>query len=408
MRPALPGSLWTDLTEGDFPLMRPLALLTVGLALLAGSPARAADAAAAPAAAAPAPATAAPAKTTRKNSVAIMDTVAQNAPDALAALMTQTISSYAANNLGMDVIAKDDIKKQVSFSQLQQLAGCDGDSCPQAANLGQTLSVEKILTSTLGKIGDRFQLSVVVMDVATGKVTGRGTREIRTEDEIVENARDLAHFAIKNEQRESKGYIRISVPVTGAQIIIDGSAYGVSPLATPARELAGNHTVHVEKKGFLPFDGAVTVEVGKESGVEVKLIPKSEVKLAGAGFLPWAGVTLGLAVAGGALSIYGYEHALSECKQWQLDSAICGQPTTPATLSQLTAAKNDVQLWGNEIAFYGGISSGVLGALSVALWTAYFIAGVGAAGDEPPAQTTFQLAPTLHLTPTGDGFKLAF
>jgi hypothetical protein len=345
-----------------------------------------------------------PAAAMRKNSVAVMDTVAQNIPDAIAALTTQTLSSYATNSLGLDVIAKDDVKKLVSFEQLRQLAGCDSGNCSQAADLGAALGVEKILTSTIGKIGERISLSVVVMDVATGKVTGRGTRDLRSEDEIVENARDLAHFALKNEPRESKGYVRITVPVTGAQIGIDGSPYGVSPLPTPVRLLAGKHTIHIEATGYLPFDSAVEVEVGKEFPLEVKLIKKTDVKLAGAGYLPWAGATAGLAVVGTGISIFAYRKALNTCREWSLDSVRCsnGKDPKPATKSELDAAQKDVDLWGNKIAFFGAIGSGVLGATSIALFSAYFISGVGAAGDEPAADTPYR------IEPTGDGFAIRF
>jgi hypothetical protein len=358
----------------------------------------------------------------RKNSVAVMDTVAQNVPDALAALTTQTITSYVANNLGMDVIAKDDVKRLVSFQQLQQLSGCDAETCAHAADIGQALGVEKIVTSTLGKIGDRFQLSVVAMDVATGRATGRGTRELRSEDEIVENARDLVHFALKNEQRESKGYARITVNSVGAQIILDGAPYGVSPLATPVRLLAGRHSVRVDKQGFIPFDGAITIEVGKESAVEVALIPKKEITVAGVGYLPWAGATLGVAVVAGGLSIASYYHALNICRQWQLDGSNCavsGKSAPPATLSQLTAAQNTVEFFGNQTtiagkttygaAFYGGIAAGALGAASVALFSAYFITGAasagGGGGDQPPGTVDLH---GVQFVPSAGGLALRF
>jgi hypothetical protein len=385
---------------------RALPLLSIGAVLLSAFPARADQAAASP--------------TIKKNSVAVMDTVPQNVPAALAALTTQTITSYVANNLGLDVIAKDDIKRLVSFQQLQQITGCDSGSCAQAGDVGKALGVEKIVTSTLGKIGDKYQLSVVAMDVATSKATGRGTRELRSEDEIVENARDLVHFALKNEQRESKGYARISVNSLGATIVLDGQVYGVSPLATPVRLLAGRHTIHVEKDAFIPFDGAIDIEVGKESGVEVKLFPKASVQVAGVGYLPWAGATLGLAVVGGGLSIASYYHALNICRQWQLDSsgcAVAGKSAPPATLSQLTAAQNTTEFFGNQTiiagkttygaAFYGGIASGALGAVSVVLFSAYFITGrtaTGGGGDEPGIPTPFHTT----LVPSADGLTIHF
>lgn len=335
----------------------------------------------------------------RDNSIAVLDTVVQSVPATLGALTTQTLSSYAANSLGMDVVSKDDLRKLVSYQQLQQLVGCDGDTCNHATALAQSLGVSRILTSTLGRIGDRFQLSVVAMDTSTGKVIGRATREIQTEEEILENARDLCHFALRHMQRESKGYIRVVVSTTAAQIAIDGQAAGVSPLPTPLRIPAGNHAVHVEKKGFLPFDGAISVEAGKEARVEVTLIAKSVIQLAGGQYLPWAGATAGIALVVGAVSIYGYETALAKCKQYELDSVLCsspGQQRVPLDSITLASASSYVKFWGNEVGFYGGISSAVVGAASLALFTAYFITGLGAGGDEPPPALVH-----VDITPAG-------
>jgi hypothetical protein len=342
-----------------------------------------------------------------------MDTVAQNVPPTMAALVTQTLSSYLANNLGMDVISKDDVRNKVGLEKLQQITGCDSGACSGASSIGNALAVEKIMTSTLGKIGDNYQISVVVMDTSTSTVTGRGTREIRSEDEIVENARDLAHFAMKNEQRESKGYVRVSVrernstnTMTGAQIVLDGSPYGVSPLSTPIRVLAGKHAVHVEKEGFFAFDGFVKVEIGAEASLEVTLIPTST---GGSGLLPWAGATAGVAVVGGVVSIVSYYHALDICKKWGLDSKACGTAgqSKPLLLSEKTAYEKDVNLYGNQIAFYGGIGSAVIGGVSVVLFSAYFITNnavkkAGGGGDVPAVNSPFK------LEPTADGFALRF
>jgi hypothetical protein len=358
--------------------------------------------AATPAAPEPAPAPAPPVN--RANSVAVLDTSVQNVPPTLGALTTQTMSSYAANTLGMEVISKDDLRKLVSYQQLQQLVGCDTDTCNHAAGLSQSLGVQRILTSTLGRIGNRFQLSVVAMDTTTGKVVGRVTREIQNEEEILENARDLCHFALLHAQRDSKGYVRVTVNSVGAQIAIDGTTSGVSPLPVPARVAEGKHSIHVEKKGFLPFDGALTVEAGKEARVEVTLIAKSAISLAGAQYLPWAGATAGVALLGGAISIYGYETALARCKQYDLDSVLCaspGQLRVPLDSITLASSRTYIQFWGNGVGFYGGIASAVVGAASIALFTAYFITGLGAGGDEPPPAS-------VHLDVTAAGPVLRF
>jgi hypothetical protein len=334
----------------------------------------------------------------RFNSIAVLDTVVQNVPASMGALTSQTLSSYAANTLGMEVVSKEDLRRLVSFQQLQQLVGCDGDACNEATALAQSIGVSRILTSTLGKIGDRFQLSVVAMDASTGKVIGRVTREIQSEEEILENARDLCHFALRHKLRESKGYVRVVVNTIAAQIAVDGLVVGISPLPIPLRLRGGNHAIHVEKKGFFPFDGSVGVEAGKEARVEVTLIAKSTLQLAGGVYLPWAGGTAGVALVLAAISVYGYETALARCRQYDLNSSFCsspGQLRSSLDLFTLSSASSYVKFW-DGVGIYGGLSSGIVGAASVALFAAWFITGLGAGGDQPPASTM-----QVDLTPTG-------
>lgn len=341
------------------------------------------------------PAIAQPATTAggaRPNSVAVMDTVAQGDVQAYAALATQTISSYAANNLGLEVISKDDVRNRISVEQQRQLLGCDAEACQQAANIGEVLNVERIITSTLGRIGERYQLSLVVMDVASSRVTGRATREVRSEDELVENVRDLVHFAVRGEVRESKGYARILVNAVGAKIVVDGQEY-VSPLPTPLRLLAGPHMIYVSKEGFIPFEGAIDVTAGQERLLEVKLIAKKEIRVAGAGFLPWAGATLGASLLAGAASGYFYWDANNIYQTRYKADAI--------TKAELDQAQADIEFRGNVLHRYTAWGAGVLGGVSVALFSAYFLSGLGAGGDAPGAD-----APMFE--PTADGFAVRF
>jgi hypothetical protein len=186
----------------------------------------------------------------------------------------------------------------------------------------------------------------------------------------------------------------------------------------PVRLLAGRHRVLVESAGFIPFEGAVEVEVGQEAVVEVRLLPKSEVTLAGAGFLPWAGAMSGLAVAAGVVSTLAYMHALSLCEKYQLDldspTPRCYQPgaaVRPVSLADklnpdgsvaelgLVSARREVELYGNVVHFYSAWGAGLLGGFSVALFSAYFLSGLGAGSDAPASPV---------VEPALDGFTVRF
>jgi hypothetical protein len=107
----------------------------------------------------------------------------------------------------------------------------------------------------------------------------------------------------------------------------------------------------------------------------------------------WAGATAGVAVIGGALSVASWYKTLAICREWDIDSPRCsvsGQPVKQATTSDLQNAESQLTLYGNQLAKYGGIASGLIGAVSIVLFSANAVAGLGSGtngggGDQVPA-----------------------
>jgi len=394
--------------------------------------------------------TAAPAfGTGRPGSVAILETQALGgASQALADLVNERIAEYATNDLKLEVVSKKDIASKISFDQQKQLLGCDSATCESATNVGEALNVEKIVTSSLTKIGEKISVSLVALDVATTKVIGRQSREVPNEAELTETAKDLVHFVLKGEARESKGTLRLLVSEAGARIIIDGQFYGTSPLQAAPRLLAGRHKWQVEKEGFIPQEGSAEIEVAKETLIEAKLLSTSKVEVAGAGLLPWAGAVGALALAATGVMVGGLMYSQQVCAQYQLDldspadqwRCYKGEAVKPISLVEtqdeagnpvfsLARAKDEVANWGWEAvvtkadgteevrrgaAFYAGVGSIALGVVSVGLFSAYFVMGRSAGGGSDVAAVDGEEPRRAHWTddvqvlPTPNGIAVRF
>jgi hypothetical protein len=350
------------------------------------------------AAAAPAPAPSeAPAKgLPNPSSLAVLETNTNGLPDRLGALVSQAIGEYAANELRRQVVSKEDIRRLVTFEMQKQLLGCDSAACETVGSVGEALGVARIVTSRLTAVGDRLMLGVVVLDVRNQTAVGRATREVRAEAELPEAVRDAVHFALTQTERESKGYARIEGPA-GAQVVVDGAALGVLPML-PVRLPKGRHVVQVEKPGFLPLESTIEILVGKEALLEAKLLPTSDVKVAGLALLPWASATAALAVVSGGLSGYFYVDARKAYQErYLVDPAGTGVPG-PITRVELEKARDYVDFRGNTLAYYSAWTAGILGGVSVVLFSAYAVAGAGAGsgGD------------AVAVEPRPDGVVLSF
>lgn len=362
-----------------------------------------------------------------ESSIAVMETVAQGASPAAAATVTEVMASYAADQLKLQVTTKKDFQERITFEQTRQLAGCETGSCAEAASVGNMLGVSRLVTASLGKLGDRLTLTVGVMDVKASTVGRRASRDLRSESELAENARDLIHYVLTGEQRESKGYARIESSVAGALVTVDGENVGITPLAAPLRLLAGRHSILVDKQGFIPLESSVVVEVGKEIVFEARLLPKDQVKVAGTSLLPWAGVTGGLAVAATTVSVFSFLKARGICREFGLGAPpAAGETVAPCydnaigtpelSKTELDAKRADVASWGAitelkddtgaaqtkyGISFYTGVAAGVFGVASVALFTAFALSSAGAGGDAPSDAA-------VQIEPTADGFAVRF
>jgi hypothetical protein len=67
------------------------------------------------------------------------------------------------------------------------------------------------------------------------------------------------------------GLLGVNVNETGADIAIDGKAFGQSPLAAPVRLAAGTHSIKVTKAGFTPFEKSLELQGGQTQTAEATL-----------------------------------------------------------------------------------------------------------------------------------------
>jgi TolB-like protein len=311
-----------------------------------------------PAAATPAPAAApapaAPAASGEK-SVAVLDLSASgDVPAGLTATVGQAMASHGTTLPGFKVLSKDDIRRVLSFEQERQLLGCADEQC--VVNLGAALGADWIVTGNLGKLGEKFLISVRVVDLKAGKALAAADRTVNTIEELAETAKDLIHKVLTGTERESKGVVAISVTERDARILVDGQAVGISPLTEPLRLIAGRHRVRVEKTNFVTWEGAVDIGAGTTTTVEVGLQPE------GSTLVGWWATALALAAASaGAGGAFGYLAQDTYCRQPTDSGAPCYNgplPDAPTPTGDATADANARAAWEAKVqGLYGYLSA---------------------------------------------------
>lgn len=215
-----------------------------------------------------------------------------------------------------------DLDKVIAGSR--ELTACAGeDRC--VAEIGKKLGVDVMVVGSVAALGDSYTLNIKAVEVATGKQIRRITTDpLRgSPDELIEAIRVAAYRLLAPDQLH--GGVVILTDLVGAEVSLDGSVVGKTPLPGPVGKLAlGAHTLKVAAPGYVPFEDKVEIRFQKTTRVVVRLVTQSvdgsvggpittrEVRTGGRGHWytsPWMFVAVGAAaiLVGGAIG-YGAGH----------------------------------------------------------------------------------------------------
>jgi hypothetical protein len=169
--------------------------------------------------------------------------------------------------------SRRDIERTVSAAE----QNCTGEEkCLQS--IGKKLGVEYVVTGTVGSLGDNYVLNIKVVEVATGKSQKIQSDPLRgSPDELIEGVRVAAYRLLAPQQLH--GALQIQTDLVGAEVTLDGSKVGATPLPNGgviAKLPLGKHKLEVAARGYDKFDSDVEVHFQKVSPVVVRLLQSGE------------------------------------------------------------------------------------------------------------------------------------
>jgi hypothetical protein len=228
----------------------------------------------------------------------------------VASLLT-SVASNRLSEIGIfQVISRDDIKNMLSHQQDQILLGCADESC--LVKIGGALGAKNLVAGTVGRVGEKYVISLQRIDVRDAKVIRRVEREFEgSRDKLLDEVRNAAYKVVEDILVEQSGEFILSVSEEGADVSVDGKTVGVSPL--PGMEIpAGPRDIRVSKQGFVDWVRTVQVEPKQTRMEDVTLIPSAafigDYEGRTASMRRWAWITLATLVAleAGAVGLKTY------------------------------------------------------------------------------------------------------
>ncbi len=117
-----------------------------------------------------------PLKAGEKPKLLVSDLAAQDVlPAQAAAVADGVVQTLAGRNL-FQVISSRDVQTLLGIERQRQMLGCNAEEQSCAVNLGEALGARFVLSGSLSRLGDAYQLSLQVLDTVKGQPVGRSTR----------------------------------------------------------------------------------------------------------------------------------------------------------------------------------------------------------------------------------------
>ena len=138
------------------------------------------------------------------------------------ALLDEILMSEVSKDPRYDVVGVSEVAKLMQVEVMKQQAGCDQDSC--MAELGGALGAEYMVTSTLGRLGESFIVTVKMFHVPTARVQ-RWTETVPAkEDALADAVRRCVHGVLPDGNKHKWSYVALGA---GGAAAIAGGAFGM-------------------------------------------------------------------------------------------------------------------------------------------------------------------------------------
>jgi hypothetical protein len=171
------------------------------------------------------------------------------------------------------------VSAQLEIERKKQMLGCaEDESC--LVEIAGAFGAERLLAGSVTLLDQTYLISIKMIDVRRGRsVTRTGdTLKAPSQTELIDGVRRAVFEALTGRKLDTTGVVHIEVAEKGASVALDGQDLGTSPLPAAHRVLEGQHSIVVQKAGFVRWETVVTVAAGGTVPVSVQLVPLAELE----------------------------------------------------------------------------------------------------------------------------------
>ncbi len=159
------------------------------------------------------------------------------------------------------VMARSEMGVIMKEMEFQQTGACSDEAC--AIEMGRIFGVEKIVTGTIGRVGQVYSIAIKMIDVETSEILYSVSDEFegRVEDLLTTHAITMVDNFETEIQKQLKAQVKIVTVPENADIIINGSPVGVTPY-TSAFLPAGSYKIEITKESYNNITEEILLKIG--------------------------------------------------------------------------------------------------------------------------------------------------
>lgn len=203
--------------------------------------------------------------------VAVLPLRPVNVPAYVTDVLDNTLAVAVGAGGDFRVLSPSDINALLGVERMKDALGCDDVSC--AVDIGGALDAELILTGSVGRLGDKLAINLVLVNARTTTVDGRAQTTIRADENAYQQGMRDAAQEVLLQLRDAtataaRGRLVVDTEPAGAQVVVDGKPEGPSPVETllaPGQHRVSAHTGQY----FAPLQ---SVQIQRQQPTSLRLV----------------------------------------------------------------------------------------------------------------------------------------
>ncbi|MEM6531936.1 MAG: PEGA domain-containing protein [Myxococcota bacterium] len=206
--------------------------------------------------------------------LAVMDMTGLGLDEETSRNLTTVLTGSLKQIQGADVVSQDDIRSMLELEATRQSLGCTEMSC--IAEIGGALGVDRMISGSVGLMGDRYVVSLRLIDPRESKVEARVTESFVGDESQLLPAVRFSGKRLLGALGQQQGSLAVSADTSNASVFINDAESGELPMEALSGLEPGRYALRVAKNGYFDWRSDVFIEPGSATPIWVEMTERPD------------------------------------------------------------------------------------------------------------------------------------